>query len=321
MMGPFKYVFGPLDSRRLGVSLGVDIIPSKTCPLNCIYCEVGRTTRLTLLRREYVPSEEVVREVRDALSGLPPPEHVTFSGSGEPTLNSALGRMIAGIKKETSVPIAVLTNGILLSEKEVRKDLLEADVVLPSLDATSIEVFRRINRPHPRLNLFRIIDGLIEFRHEYSGKIWLEILFVKGVNDFPEEVERLKIAVDRIKPDKIQIHTISRPPAEPGVQPVSLGFLGSVREAFGYQCEVVWRAPGILPMPAQEAFEQAILSITSRRPATVGELTAEVGSHAEVVIRVIGSMVDRNQLKEVQRGTMRLYSAVHSPEPEKALSS
>jgi wyosine [tRNA(Phe)-imidazoG37] synthetase (radical SAM superfamily) len=307
-------LFGPLNSRRLGLSLGIDIIPPKTCPLNCIYCEVGRTTRLTLLRKEYVPSEEVVKEVGDALKGFPHLDHITFSGSGEPTLNSALGSMIAGIKKQTSIPVAVLTNGVLLSEKDVRRDLMEADVVLPSLDAASIEAFHCINRPHPRLNLFRIIDGLIEFRQEYPGKIWLEILFVKGVNDSPGELERLKRAVEMIMPDKVQMHTISRPAAELGLQPVTLQFLESTKDFFGGIAEVIWRDPRISFSSEQQDLEREILSITSKRAATISEIAAELENHAEAVVWAVGSMVARNKLKEVERGRTRSYEAVSLPE-------
>ena len=307
---PPKYLFGPLNSRRLGLSLGVDIIPPKTCPLNCIYCEVGRTTRLTLLRKEYVPSDAVVREVHDALEGYPHLDHITFSGSGEPTLNSALGLMIAQIKNQTAIPVAVLTNGVLLSEKDVRQDLMKADVVLPSLDAASIEAFHCINRPHPRLNLFRIIDGLIEFRQEYSGKIWLEILFVRGVNDSPQELERLKWAVEMILPDKVQIHTVSRPPAEIGLQPVTLQFLESAREFFGGTTEVIWRDPAVYDSSEQQDLERKILSITSKYAATIAEIASEVESHAEAVVWTISSMVATNKLKEIEKGNTRRFAAV-----------
>ena len=234
-------------SRRLGRSLGVDVIPAKTCPLNCIYCEVGRTTRLTLQRKEFVPAREVIREVSNAVEHFPHIDYITFSGSGEPTLNSALGEMISSIKRIISIPVAVLTNGVLLHDREVRAALMDADVVLPSLDAATPVVFRRINRPHPRLNLAEIIDGLIEFRQEYSGKIWLEILFARDVNDSPEEVDRIKEAIGRIKPDRVQIHTVTRPPAERNVEPVSADFLRTVHHRLGEGCEIL---RSILPLHA-----------------------------------------------------------------------
>jgi wyosine [tRNA(Phe)-imidazoG37] synthetase (radical SAM superfamily) len=316
----FKHVFGPLSSRRLGVSLGVDVLQPKTCPLNCIYCELSRTTRLTLLRDEYVPAAEVIEEVSRALTELPRVDYVTFSGSGEPTLNSALGRMISGIKKQAGVPVAVLTNGVFLFMKEVRDDLLEADIVLPSLDAASVDVFRCINRPHPRLNLFRIIDGLVEFRNEYHGQIWLEILFVKDVNDSLEEVQRLKAAVARIKPDKVQLHTVSRPPAETTVNPVTQDFLHRAQRLFGGRSEVLPQEPKIIPTLNHSDLERSILAVASRRPVTVAELASTVGSHAEIVIRAIGSMVADHRLDVIEHGSLRLYVAPTLSEQGGAIS-
>jgi wyosine [tRNA(Phe)-imidazoG37] synthetase (radical SAM superfamily) len=235
-----KYVFGPVVSRRLGQSLGVDIVPAKTCSLNCIYCEVGKTTRLTLDRREYTPASEVVDEVAEALTCVGEIDFITFSGSGEPALHSSIGVMIRELKKITSIPIAVLTNGTMLYEPEVRRGLMEADVVLPSLDAATPAVFQRINRPHPGLDFQRMIEGLVQFSNEYAGKLWVEILFVRNVNDSPGQVRRMKEILRRVKADKVQIHTVTRSPAEDIARPVSLDFLRRTAHLIGGRSEVLW---------------------------------------------------------------------------------
>jgi wyosine [tRNA(Phe)-imidazoG37] synthetase (radical SAM superfamily) len=182
----YKHLFGPVPSRRLGMSLGVDLIPKKVCSLNCVYCEVGKTTNLTLERKEYVSVEAVKAELKHYFNhnSFAVPDYITFSGSGEPTLNIYLGEILQFIKEnKPDIPIAVLTNGTLLYKEEVRKSLLQADVVLPSLDAATEPVFKKINRPVKDLNISECIQGLIEFRKEFSNKIWLEIFILPGYND------------------------------------------------------------------------------------------------------------------------------------------
>jgi len=169
------YVYGPVPSWRLGRSLGVDVIPFKICSFNCIYCETGRTTDLTVERKKYVSKAPVIEELKAFLSKRKNIDYITFSGSGEPTLNSKIGGMISEVKKLTDIPVAILTNSSLFSREEVRRELREADVVLPSLDVVSQSLFESLNRPHPSLKIEEIIDGLIEFRKEFKNKIWLEV--------------------------------------------------------------------------------------------------------------------------------------------------
>ena len=192
-----KYIFGPVPSRRLGRSLGVDLVPYKTCTFDCIYCDLGRTTHKTTFRQPFVSPEEIQKELELTLSVLDKkPDFITLSGSGEPTLNSNIGEIIRGVKEITSIPVAVLTNSSLLTLEEVRKDLLEADLVLPSLDAITPSLFEYINRPHSSLRIEEILSGLIQFRKQYRGQIWLEILFCRGVNDGKDEIEKLKEAIE-----------------------------------------------------------------------------------------------------------------------------
>jgi len=189
----YKNLFGPVPSRRLGMSLGIDLVPKKVCSLNCVYCEVGKTTELTLERKEYISYDEIVAELSSYFKNNPNPDYITFSGYGEPTLNIRIGDIISFIKQhKPNIPIAVLTNGTLLFDKNVRESLKEADVVLPSLDAATEGVFRKINRPIKTLMLENYVNGLITFCNEFKGKVWLEIFILPGYNDSLSELIALK---------------------------------------------------------------------------------------------------------------------------------
>jgi wyosine [tRNA(Phe)-imidazoG37] synthetase (radical SAM superfamily) len=209
----YKYIFGPVPSRRLGMSLGVDLVPHKVCSLDCVYCECGPTTKLTIDRKEYIPFEKVRRELEHYFAINPEPDYITFSGSGEPALNSRIGDVLHFIKEnKPDVPVAVLTNGTLFSDKQVRDELLDADVVLPSLDAASELSFCKINRPHHELNVGDYLKGLYDFRNEYKGKIWLEVLIIPGYNDSKENLILLKKAFLKIRQsipeNQTRYHTI-----------------------------------------------------------------------------------------------------------------
>ncbi len=214
-MAGHKFVYGPVASRRLGFSLGVDIIPFKTCTLDCTYCQLGSAGKTSVRRGSWFPPEDILAQVRAALASGQRIDVITFSGSGEPTLSRDIGFLIREIKRMTSVPVAVLTNGTLLTRKDVRRDLLAADVVVPSLDAVPAALFRRVNRPHASLDNRRIVEGLVRFRDEFRGEIRLEIMLIEGVNDSPAAIEAVKRAVARIRPDRIELNTVVRPPADP----------------------------------------------------------------------------------------------------------
>jgi len=274
-MTGLQHVFGPVPSRRLGHSLGVDIIPRKLCTLDCIYCELGRTDKRALRRKVYVPPSEILPEIRSAVKagGI---DTITFSGSGEPTLNSSLGFMIHDVKSWTILPVAVITNGTLLFMPDVRKDLLEADLVLPSLNAATTAAFERTNRPHPRLRLDTILEGLRQFRFEYHGRFWLEIFLVEGVNDSKEDIAALKSAVARIRPDRIQLNTVVRPPSEPSAQRLSMKRMEEIREHFGDTCEII---PDWAAQPNDSAdlpIHKDIVAMVSRRPMTATDIAASI---------------------------------------------
>ena len=215
-----KYVFGPVPSRRLGKSLGIDPIPLKTCNWNCVYCQLGRTKPLKNVRSEFFPRKDILSEVKQTLESSDPGniDWVTFVGSGETTLHAGIGWMVRQVKSLTSIPVAVITNGSLLYQPEMRFELLAADAVLPSLDAGNSMLYRKINRPHPQVSFTRLIDGLVAFRKEYQGRLWLEIMLVHGLNDSLSALNDIAALLKEIRPDEIDILQPDRPPAETWVQ-------------------------------------------------------------------------------------------------------
>jgi len=216
----YRHLFGPVVSRRLGLSLGVDVVPYKYCSLNCVYCEVSKTTHLTLKRKAFFEVEEISAELDDFLASGIKLDYITFSGAGEPTLYSNLGELISYIKqKYPQYKLALITNSTLLTNKQLRSEILPCDLILPSLDAASKECFNQINRPHDKLSADDLIEGLIDLRREYKGQIWLEIFIVPGINDHLEEIELIKAAVQKIKPDKVQLNSLDRPGIEEWVEP------------------------------------------------------------------------------------------------------
>ena len=211
-----QYLYGPVPSRRLGKSLGVDPLPSKTCNYQCIYCQLGRTTNFTNTRKNFVPLKDVKKEMNQVLDQEDLDlDYITFVGSGEPTLYKDLKSLIEFAKELTNKPICVITNGSLLYDEEVKEALLLADVVLPTLDAGDEKAFIRINRPHPSIKYQNMVQGLIDFNELFTGKFWIEVMVMRNINDSVEELRKIKGKLDQIRPDKIDINVPIRPPAEP----------------------------------------------------------------------------------------------------------
>jgi wyosine [tRNA(Phe)-imidazoG37] synthetase (radical SAM superfamily) len=268
----------------LGLSLGVDVIPKKLCSLDCVYCEVGVTDKRGLARKEYLPANEILAEVKEVIAEYPGLDHITISGSGEPTLNSKIGDIIRGIKHMTNVPVAVLTNGTLLDNPEVRRDLMDADIVSPSMDAVSEDVFEKVDRPNPKLRIDTIIDGIKAFRREYKGRMWVEILFVKGMNDHDEEVFKMKQVLDEIQPEKIHLNTVIRPPAYAIAQPVGEDRLKEIQKILGERSEVVGVFKETHKTLEHNADGQAILALLKRRAMTVDQMTESLAMRKEDII-------------------------------------
>lgn len=300
----YHHLFGPVPSRRLGISLGVDLVPLKTCTLNCIYCECGRTTHLTLNRREYVPFEDIKKEISHFLSHHPKPDYITFSGSGEPTLNSTIKDVIHFIKtKAFNIPVAVLTNGTLLFQKKVREDIQDATLVIPSLDAVTEKSFAKIVHPNPKLNINTIINGLIQFRKEYTGQIWLEIFIVPDINDKKEELTALKNAIETIRPDRVQLNTLDRPGTIDEIRPATREELESILDFWQLDnAEIIAKAPKRKKLLSyRKDAESAILETIKRRPCTLPDLTELLGLHAAEVNKYLDVLEAEKKIKIVKQ--------------------
>ena len=238
-----KYLYGPVASRRLGLSLGISLTPYKVCSFDCVYCQLGKTTFRTTVRKEYVCAQEVVDELKTWFVNHPEEakklDFLTFSGSGEPTLNVRIGWLIAQIKQITGIPLVLLTNSADFIDPQVRRDVLEVDVIAPSLDAVMQDVFVKIDRPAPGINVDAVIEGLVALRKEFKGKIWLEVMLIKGINDGQEHLRKLKEVIDRIAPDKIQLNSPVRATAEPDIHCVDKNELEEIKAFLGGKCEIV----------------------------------------------------------------------------------
>ena len=308
-----RYLYGPVPSRRLGRSLGVDLVPRKVCTYDCVYCQVGKTTERTLQRKEYVPKEEVLEEVKNFLSkGGASIDHFSLSGSGEPTLNSQIGSVIKGMKGMSPIPVAVLTNGSLLYLEEVRDDLRQADIILPSLDAVSKEVFTRINRPHKGISVEKVIEGLVEFRKVYQGQIWLEILFCKGINDGENERHQMKRAVDRIQPDRIHINTVIRPPTERWAAPLNSEEMEEIQAFLGEKASIISefdRHP--LSLPEMNVKEE-IFRILERRPLSLIDLSQRMAIPKKELEATVQPMVEEGRIKTRRFGDSVYYEVSKS---------
>lgn len=278
-------IFGPVPSRRLGRSLGVDLVPFKTCSYNCIYCQLGRTTNKTIERREWVPLDQVVAELKTKLSSQP--DYITLSGSGEPTLYSRTGELIDRIKAITNVPVAVLTNGSLLWDQQVRQELMNADLVVPSLDAGDEAMFRFVNRPHGRISFEAMLEGLVDFRREYGGQYWLEVFLLDGRNDVGVEVGKLAACVSRIKPDRVQLNTATRPTAEDYAVCVERTHLDKLAAMFGPRAEVIADFKGVHELPDFAVGRNGVLELLRRRPCSVDDIATGLGMHRNEVVKYL----------------------------------
>ncbi len=275
----YRYLFGPVPSRRLGISLGVDLVPPKTCSMNCVYCECGPTTTFTTDRAEYVPTGEVLAELDDFLDRYPRPDFITFSGSGEPTLHSGLGRIASHLRARGAAPVALLTNASLMDRPDVRSEAAAADLILPSLDAVSDAAFHAINRPVPSVRSEAIIDGLAALREIFTGEIWLEIFVLAPLNTEPGELARFRDAIRRIRPDRVQLNTLDRPGTEPWVRPVPLAELEAMIPQLDHpRVEVIARYRRRRDMATfRPDLESAIIETIARRPCTAEDLAAGLG--------------------------------------------
>ena len=302
-----RYVFGPIASRRLGRSLGVDLVRAKTCSLDCVYCEAGATTRHTLERTEAVPVDDVIAELRSLLSTAPELDYVTFSGAGEPTLNSRIGDVIAFLKKEfPQYRTCLLTNACGFFDPALRRELTGLDVVIPSLDASNEEEFQKINRPAPGLTFPMLMEGLRAFCQESSARILLELFIVPGVNDSPESVERFAGLIRTLRVDRIQLNMLDRPGVASWVVPPP----PETVERFRMALENIAPVDCAAPKPQENAADTVrrtemvcrILELTEKNPADAGSLAAAVQVELPVVEANLQRLVAAGLLEKTPAG-------------------
>jgi wyosine [tRNA(Phe)-imidazoG37] synthetase (radical SAM superfamily) len=284
-------------------------VPFKTCSYDCIYCQLGRTTQRTCERREWVPLEPVLAELKRKLDTKP--DYITLSGSGEPTLHSRTGELIAAIKALTDTPVAVLTNGSLLWQPELRRELQAADLVIPSLDAGDEETFQAINRPDPSLNFAQMLTGLIDLRLEFKGQYWLEVFLLAGHNTNEPALANLIEAAQRIKPDRIQLNTAVRPPAEDHARAVSAAEMEQIALRFDPPAEVTADFRAVHELPEFAVGRQEILTLLQRRPCTVADIAGALGIHQNEVIKYVEELKAEGAIEGSERGDRRYYQAAH----------
>jgi len=304
-------IFGPVPSRRLGRSLGVDLVPFKTCTYDCIYCQLGRTTCKTMERKEWVPLDAVLESLKEKLPSKP--DYITLSGSGEPTLYSRVDELIDRIKTTTEVPVAVLTNGSLLWHEDVRRQLMNADLVIPSLDAGDEAMFRLVNRPHEQIAFEQMLDGLIDFRRDYRGAYWLEVFVIGAYTAIPGELAKLAKCVDRIKPERIQLNTVTRPPAEKyavGVSPQRLAELASI---FHPRAEIIADFRGVHRRAEFVAGREEILQMLRRRPCSIDDIADGLDMHRNEIVKHIEELNAENLLEESLTAEKLYYKVAKRP--------
>ena len=289
-----EYVFGPVPSRRLGRSLGIDLVPFKTCTYDCIYCQLGRTTQQTVQRKEWVPLDVVMSQIRNRLNSKP--DYITLSGSGEPTLYARIGELIEGIRELTTIPVAVLTNGSLLWMPDVRGSIMQADLVIPSLDVGSYTLYQYINRPHRDISFDKMLRGLIDFRNQYQGQYWLEVLLLGGVTTTEVELDKLSGRIRQISPDRVQVNTVTRPPAEAYALPVPEDLLAEAARQLADNAEIIADYRHVHSQTTFAATRDDILQLLQRRPCSIEDIAEGLGLHWNEVVKYLEDLTHEGRI-------------------------
>ena len=296
-----SYVFGPVPSRRLGRSLGVDVVPLKACTQNCVYCQLGVDCEPTLERKVYYPASSILDELEAVIRTDVEADYITISGSGEPTLNRELGELIDGIKKVTDIPVAIITNGTMLVDKEVRGECVKADVVLPSLDAGDEETYQKINRPHPDINFGRFVEGLCRFREEFGGQIWLEVFLIDPINTSDEQLGKINSLVGKIKPDKVQINTAVRPVVDQSVKRMDIYALKDMAEKFDGDVEVIADYSKDIILTTAAVNAENVLSMLDRRPCTLKDICQGMGMKRSEAVKYLTLLETDGKITSAKR--------------------
>lgn len=301
-----SYVFGPVPSRRLGLSLGIDLIPAKTCTYDCLYCQVGRTTCKTLETKPFVPVREVLEELEHRLEKTRP-DTITLAGSGEPTLHSQIDKVIALIKGMTDIKVALLTNGSLLGKEEIRNRILDVDIILPTISTGFEETFRAIHRPHTDLNLSMVIEGLRNLRQTYKGRIFMEVVLLSGFNDSDKEIEGIQGAIDEISPDKIQLNTVVRPPADSRAVSLDTQGLESIKDILGEKTEIIADVPSKQQTGEYDFLDGAVLEMIKRRPVRSVDIANILNMTLDEVEGLIKGLIIKGYVREQEHSGEIFY--------------
>lgn len=308
MSATYKHLFGPVPSRRFGRSLGVDLTPFKTCSFDCIFCQLGPTTRKTLTRREYVNIEEVKSELGEWLKADGSADYITLSGSGEPTLNAAFGKVIDFARKATNIPVALLTNGSLLRDPEVRAQAAQANVVKVSLSAWDSYALAHINRPHPGVEFKKLVEGQWQFRQAFKGQLWLEVFLVWGTNTIANDVSRIADIVKVIKPDRTHLNTAVRPPCEAYAYAVPEKQMNLLARRFDPPAEIIAEYSSETSVKIK-ANEVVILDMLKRRPCTLDQICRGFGLHKNEASKYLGKLTRTGQAQERREAGEVYFSA------------
>jgi wyosine [tRNA(Phe)-imidazoG37] synthetase (radical SAM superfamily) len=308
-MPNFKYLFGPVPSRRFGRSLGVDLVPAKTCTLDCPFCEVGLTTDLTMERKEYAPVDAILEELEAWYALNEPADFITLAGSGEPTLHTRFGELLDYVSGKKRIRSALLTNSTLMFLPEVRQAAARADVVKATFSAWDQASFAAVSHPHPDLRFDRILEGLQRFRGEYSGAIWMEVFLVPGVNAEPEQVKRIAGLAKRIRPDRIQLNTAVRPPAESHVRALLPEDLAGLAALFTPAGEVIARFAGA-GSREEKGRPDSIVAMLMRRPCTADDVGHAFSLAPPEAERILTDLAHAGRVRVELRNGERYYRGV-----------
>lgn len=291
----YRYLFGPVPSRRLGLSLGVDLNPLKACTENCVFCQVGRTTELTIERKEWVPTAEVLAEFDRWAEAGHKADYVTLSGSGEPTMHTGFGDVLRHVKAAGPFQTALLSNGSLMWMPEVRRDAAEADVAKVTLSAWDEESFVRIHRPAAGATFARLLEGEQALRKEFPGQLWVEVMLLPGYNDDPEQVRAIAERVATLKADAVHLNTTTRPAlAGVAVPRVPEAWMRTVAVWFSPPAEIpVFSGRTVSPLAMSDA---ALLDLLARHPIAVAALAESAGAEMATVERRLAPLLASGKL-------------------------
>ena len=296
-----KRVFGPVLSKRLGNSLGIDVIPHKTCSYNCIYCQLGSEENTITDLTNYYSVDEIIYELKEALLNNKNIDYITFTGSGEPTLYKDLKKLIYEIKQITDIPVCIITNGSLLYKQEMRSNLLLADLIIPSLDAGNEETFKLIDNPNKEINFDKMVEGLIEFKKVFKGEYWLEIFLLKDINDNEDELDDIIKIVKKIKPDRIQLITATRRVANEKAKALSDEELKKIKKYFNSKCDIEIDIPNISENHKGNTrilTEEDIVNFLIRQPGTAYIIAKSFNENERKVKELLDLLIKKNKVRE-----------------------